>query len=128
MILIDTCVLLWLAIDQDKLSENAKELIESNTNKICISAITAFEIGVKTRKKLLKLPLRPDKWLEKAIYLHGIDVAPITAPIALLSTQLPTHHHDPADRLIIATAMINNYTILTPDKHIVQYPKIRVVW
>lgn len=128
MILIDTCTLLWLAIDQDKLSENAKELLIANANKICISAISAFEIGVKTRKKLLKLPLRPENWFEKATKLHGIDVVAITSEIAMLSTQIPTHHYDPADRIIIATAMINNYTILTPDQHISRYPKIRVVW
>ncbi len=128
MILIDTCALLWLAIDQEKLSENAKELIKANANKICISAISAFEIGVKTRKKLLKLPLRPEKWFEKATQLHGIEVVPITAEIAMLSTQLPTHHYDPTDRIIIATAMVHNYTILTPDQHIYHYPKIRVVW
>lgn len=128
MILIDTCVLLWLVIDQKQLSEAAEEKIRANTNKICVSAISAFEIGLKAQKKLLKLPLPANKWFEKAVVLHGIEVVPITSEIAMLSTQLPNHHRDPADRMIIATAMINNYTILTPDEHIQRYPKIKVVW
>ena len=59
MLLIDTCVLLWLAIDQDNLSEQARIQLGENTNKICISSISAFEMVLKRIKTLLKLPCDP---------------------------------------------------------------------
>ena len=71
MILLDTCALLWLAADQTRLSERAKEQIQNNADQLFVSAISAFEIGIKARKGKLILPMSAARWFEKAIDFHG---------------------------------------------------------
>ncbi len=128
MILLDTCTLLWLVTQQDSLSKNALQEINENSNALFTSAISAFEIGVKVNKKLLELPLPPQEWFSKVLYLHGLIELPIDSEIALFAAQLPPIHKDPADRLIIATAHKHHLTILTPDQHISTYPQAKTTW
>lgn len=122
MILLDTCTLLWLVGDQDKLSAAAIRAIRNNAGKIFVSAITAFEIGVKWKKGLLRLSLPPSEWFAMALASHGLTEIPVTSGIAIRAILLPDHHNDPADRILIATAIANDMTLLTPDKHIRAYP------
>ncbi len=128
MILLDTCTLLWLAADQEKLSAKAKKTVEKNSGALFVSAITAFEIAVKCRNSRLELPLPPLDWFTKALDFHGIKDIPITSSIAIASAQLPLLHNDPCDRIIIATAQMNDMRILTCDQLISQYEKVEVVW
>lgn len=126
--LLDTCSLLWLVAKDDHLTEISKDAIRNNQEGLYVSAISFFEIGVKVNKKLLQLPLEPKEWFENVLRLHHLTELPITSSIALLSTQLPEIHRDPADRMIIATAMQHNLTIITPDKHIHAYPSVKCLW
>ena len=90
--------------------------------------MSAFELGVKYKKGLLTLPLPVEDWFSMALRLHGLTELPINSQIALLSTQLPTIHNDPADRMLIASAMIQKFTLLTPDSHIRAYPDVKTLW
>ena len=128
MMLLDTCVLLWLASDQKKLSAKAKETIKGNADGLFISAITAFEIAIKHRNGKLELPLPARTWLKKAVEFHGIHEVAINSDIAVTSLELPPHHNDPCDRLIVATAMQNSMSILTCDPLIAQYEDAKVIW
>lgn len=89
MILLDTCTLLWLADDQSRLSERARELIEQNPDSLFVSAISAFEIGLKSRAGRLALPMDPKEWFRRAIEQHGLLEQPVTWEIAEGSTALP---------------------------------------
>lgn len=128
MILLDTCVLLWLASDQKKLSVNAKKAIEQHAESLFVSAITAFEIALKVRNNKLKLQLPAMDWFSEALDFHGIHELPVTSSIAISSVQLPSLHNDPCDRMIIATAQMNAMKILTPDDLISQYKHTEVIW
>lgn len=131
MILLDTCALLWLAGAQEQLSTKAKETITKNSNKLYVSTISAFEIGIKYQKGLLDLPLSPQNWFEQTLSWHGIREIAMNSSIAIQSTALPNIHQDPADRIIIATAIENHLTVLTPDKHIFAYSletSLTVAW
>ncbi len=128
MILLDTCTLLWLVSDQTQLSGKARKMIKDNAAALFISSISAFEIAIKVRSGKLKLPLRSDKWYAEAIRCHQISEIPIDGDIALKSAELPQHHNDPCDRFIIATALNNDLTVLTPDKHIKKYKHLKVIW
>lgn len=128
MIILDTCSLLWLAADQRHLSETAIKIIESNKATLFVSSISAFEIAVKCRSGKLKLPLPAIEWFSQTVEFHGIREIPVTSDIAIISVQLPLHHNDPCDRIIIATASINNMGILTCDRLISQYKHVRVIW
>ncbi len=128
MILLDTCTLLWLVGAQAEISEKALLAVKKNKGSLYVSAISAFEIGIKVKKKKLKLPKKVEDWFSLALQLHGIKELEITSDILISSVQLPLHHTDPADRIIIATASHYNLTILTPDDHMKKYSGINVVW
>jgi len=128
MILLDTCALLWLAADQKRLSATAKKTIGENTGRLFVSAISAFEIAVKSQKGKLVLPLPARAWFERAIDFHGIYQISIDGAIAASSVELPPHHNDPCDRFIIATAVHHAMPIVTRDNLIVQYNEVKVIW
>ena len=128
MILLDTCTLLWLVGSQKHLSPTAKQKLHEHAGHLFLSAISAFEIGVKWTKGLLSLPSKPGVWLDKALKHHGIVEIKIDRAICLTATSLPAIHQDPFDRLIIATAMQNQMLILTPDVTIARYPNVQVIW
>jgi PIN domain nuclease of toxin-antitoxin system len=128
MFLLDTCTLLWLAADQKKLSLNAKKVIKNNSQELFVSAISAFELAIKSRSGKLKLPLSPLDWFSEALDFHGIRETPITSSIAIFSVQLPLLHSDPCDRLIIATAHLNSMKIITGDALITRYEQANVIW
>lgn len=128
MILLDTCTLLWLVSDQKKLSEHAIQIIRESIGTIFVSAITAFEIGVKCGKGLLKLPSPPSVWFEEALELHGLVEIPVSSRIALLSCELPAIHKDPVDRMLISTAIEHRLRLITPDTVIDQYPQHVAEW
>jgi PIN domain nuclease of toxin-antitoxin system len=128
MVLLDTCALLWLVSDQTKLSETARHAIERNSDALFVSAITAFELAVKQKSGKLELPLPPQEWFAEAVSFHGIRELPVNSVVAMQSVQLPPLHNDPCDRMIIATAQINDIGIITSDRLIWQYPGIKVIW
>lgn len=128
MIVLDTCSLLWLASDQTKLSDLAREQISENRDGLFVSAISALEIGIKQGKGKLELPLPPEEWFHEALDFHGLIEIPVSGRIAIRSTQLPKLHADPCDRMIIATAQLHKMLVLTPDAQIHDYPDTEVVW
>ena len=128
MILLDTCTLLWLVADPSKLSDPAREVLSKEDEPLFVSAITAFEIGLKHRKGRLSLPMEPDVWYERALAFHGLGEIQVSGKIAARSTMLPELHSDPCDRIIVATAQLQDLAILTPDDHIKAYPGTKVVW
>lgn len=92
-----------------------------------LSAISVWEVCTKCRKRphelALQLPI--EQWLAVALPKTLIRVIPIDAEIARLSNQLPgTFHEDPADRLIVASAIAHKLTLVTSDERILAYPHI----
>ena len=128
MILLDTCVLLWLVADQKKLSTKAKDTIEKNAYALFVSAISAVEIAIKYQNAKLELPLPAMNWFAEALGFHGIHEIPITSSIAISSVELPPLHNDPCDRIIIATSKLNAMKIVTSDRLISQYDQADVIW
>ena len=126
--LLDTCTLIWLASDPRKLSNRASSQIKIYSNTLFISAISAFEIGVLVYRKKLLLPMPTAEWVSRTLDHHGIAEIPIDINISLSATELPRHHNDPFDRIIIATSVINTLQLLSPDKEIAKYSEARVVW
>ena len=128
MYLLDTCTLLWLAADQSRLSDHARQRMGDHSESLFISAISAFEIALRHEHKKLRLPLAPSVWWREALSFHGITEIPVTGEIAARSAALPPLHNDPCDRLIVATARAHHLAILTPDSHISRYPQVDVEW
>ena len=126
--LLDTCALLWLAADQSQLSPRAVAVLSESDTELFVSAISAFEVGIKHTRGKNVLPLPPEEWFLRAINQHNVEPLPVNWGIAIRSTQLPDLHRDPADRIIIATARYYGFSILTSDRLIHQYPDVVVIW
>lgn len=119
-VLLDTCALLWLATGHKNLSENAKKRI-NQASLVGVSAISAWEISLKTARGELELPEEPEAWFEQVVAHHDLRVYEISAHIAFQANRLPWHHRDPADRFIIATATLHRMPIVTADGNFAQY-------
>ena len=129
MILLDTCVLLWLSENPPRLPAGIIQLIrQTPIGKRYVSAITAFEIGVKYYQSKLHLPLLPRVWFSETVSARGLTVLPVNERIAFRATALPALHKDPADRILIASALEFDLVLLSPDKMIWQYSDVKVQW
>jgi PIN domain nuclease of toxin-antitoxin system len=120
LMLLDTCALLWLAEDAKELSAAARQQIESST-VVYVSAISAFEIGLKHRVGKLVLPVPPGEWFRRIVEHHGLAVLPLGWEVCLAATELPPLHKDPCDRFIIATAKLRRLRVVTADPRFRDY-------
>ena len=128
MMLLDTCVLLWLTADTMAISARATELIRNTPEGMFVSAISAYEVGQKAAAGKLSLPRPVDAWFAAMLQWHGLLEIPITGAIAARATLLPAIHYDPFDRLLISTAQDRRLKLVTPDLTIAKYPNVETIW
>ena len=128
MLLLDTHTFIWLSLDWSQLPSNILKLIEEDSEGLFISAITATEIGLLVNSGRVKIPCSCEYFLSRNFEHYGVHQVPVDVEIALASTQLPQIHRDPFDRIIIATAKKHGMVILTKDRTIPTYPKVKAVW
>ena len=118
--ILDTCALIWLATDDRRLSARAREEIEA-AKLVHVSAISAWEISLKTARGTIELPLPPETWFKRVLEQHRLKLADLTVDVLTHANTLPWHHRDPADRFIIATASLNRFGIVTDDRRFGAY-------
>ena len=118
--ILDTCGLVWLAMGGGQLSSSALSAIASVPG-VHVSAITAFEIGLKYASGQLDLPCDPEKWYHDVLAHHRVDEIPVDGRIAIAATKLPRIHKDPCDRIIIATAKLLGLRVVTADERFRDY-------
>jgi PIN domain nuclease of toxin-antitoxin system len=131
MILLDTHVWLWLLHDPAQLSNKAQTIIDTEelNNGLLISAISVWEIAVKSSIGKLTLPLPIDAWYHLAQTHSGIVIEPLNPLDAIASTQLPgIFHKDPADRIIVAIAKRYDIPLITCDANILNYAYVQTIW
>ena len=118
--LLDTCALLWLSHQQENISSSTLKKIDE-VPILYVSAITAFEIGLKYRSGKLVLPVPPKQWFEEIIKHHNLSIINIDKDISIKATELPPIHRDPCDRFIIATAILHHLPVITTDENFEKY-------
>jgi PIN domain nuclease of toxin-antitoxin system len=121
-LLLDTCTFLWITLDKPSLSIPARTMFNDPANEVFLSSVSAWEISVKYGLGRLPLPDTPEKFVTKQRILHGIEAMSLSEEEALHVPNLPLHHKDPFDRLLVCQAILQGMTILTPDSLIRQYP------
>lgn len=128
MLLLDTHTFIWLCLDRDLLTKKVRLMMENNPQGLFISSITAVEVGLLVNSGKVFVPSSCEDFFQDNLRYLGVHEIPVDVQIALSSTQLPPIHHDPFDRILIATAQKHGMTILTKDRIIPTYPKVKVVW
>lgn len=133
-LLLDTHIWLWYAEGVSERLRPASVKKLDNARKgdgLVVSAISIWEIGTHSARGRIQLAVPLRDWVEKALGVPGIRLAPLDAAAAAESTMLPGEPHgDPADRFLIATARTQGVTLATRDEQIIEYAKrgfLRVV-
>jgi PIN domain nuclease of toxin-antitoxin system len=124
-LVLDTCALLWLVSGDVRLSKEALLAIDK-ASLVYVSTISAWEISLKQARGELGLPMEARAWFESALKSHSLLAAPVDTAIACRANDLPFHHKDQADRLIIATALELSAAVVTADSLFAQYD-IRII-
>ena len=120
-ILVDTNVFLWAAGVETRLSDEAKTLLEEAATPIFFSAASAWEIVLKWSKGRLDLPVTPRELIKSVLHASGLSQLPIVMRDALEVAELPYHHRDPFDRLLVAQARTNGLRLMTADPILERY-------
>lgn len=126
-LLLDTSVFLWWISDHASLSQRARDLISDGNHEVWFSAVSSWEIVIKTGLGRLQLPENAERFLPKQIGANGFQVLPIHLRHTLRVARLPRLHRDPFDRLLIAQAILEDFTILSADEQLSRYP-VAVEW
>ena len=126
-LMLDTVAFLWFAEGSSRVSAQARELIADPANDAYLSAASAWEIAIKHGLGRLPLRVPPDRYVAEQRGRHRIDSLPVNEEAALQVGKLPDLHRDPFDRLIVAQAIVEGMTVVTPDRLIGMYP-VRLVW
>jgi PIN domain nuclease of toxin-antitoxin system len=128
VIVLDTATWIWRASDPKRLSAKARRAIDGADGAL-VSAISVWEVAMLVAKRRIRLDRPVEQWVDIALALPEIQLAALDPAIAVRSTQLPGElHRDPADRIIIATALERAAPIVTSDERIRSYPHVQSVW
>jgi len=119
--LLDTGVFLWGLTAEQKLNRAAKEVLTDPTSELYLSAASAWEIAIKFATGALPLPKAPSEYVPYALRLWGMQSLDITQEHALKAGELPAHHRDPFDRMIIAQGISEKMSVLSADRNFEKY-------
>ncbi|MBN1422573.1 MAG: type II toxin-antitoxin system VapC family toxin [Planctomycetes bacterium] len=131
MIVLDTHAWVWFLSDPERLSGRAREVISAarESAEILVSSISAWEVALLVRRKRLGLSLDVADWIARAEALPFLRFIPVDNGIAIGSVLLPPPiHADPADRIIIATAISLRSPVVTKDAKIRRYRHVETIW
>ena len=122
MILLDTQVLLWSRFGDARLGRRAHQQIERSAREgsVAVSAVSFWEVAMLHHKGRLTLLRSVASW-RRALLLEGLVEIPMDGEIGIRAATLPDFHADPADRLIVATAL-EGHRLVTADRRILDWP------
>jgi PIN domain nuclease of toxin-antitoxin system len=106
----------------ERLSARARKLLTDPGNELLLSAASAWELAIKWTLGKLRLPEPVAQYVTSRMAAGGVTPLPIAHAHALRVADLPQHHRDPFDRLLIAQALVDHLPILTADPQFRAYP------
>ena len=126
-ILLDTQCWLWWFLSPDRLSRGAMDVIAAARDPLYLSAASSWEIAIKVGLRKLKLPEPPAKYVLARLAEQGMNALPVEHVHALHVAELPAHHADPFDRLLVAQAQVERMCLMTADPDIAAY-EVEILW
>ena len=116
-IIIDTNIFLWALSDPLRISDTKRSALEDLSNTIYVSAVSIAELMIKASIDKLQIDFNPVVMANES----GFALLEFKAEAALLLKDMPFHHKDPFDRMLIAQSIADNYPIMTDDPKIALY-------
>ena len=124
--LLDTHTFIWFVLNQPELSSVARDLIINPNHDILLSPATQWEIAIKISIDKYQLPDPYEVWMNQQLLTNTFEILPITIAHTATVINLPFHHKDPFDRLLIAQAIVENIPIISTDGIFDSYPVDRI--
>jgi PIN domain nuclease of toxin-antitoxin system len=129
VIVLDTHALLWWALDPDRLSQAAAEAIREMEHRGGFaSAISIWELGIKIQRGKLDLGIPIEEFARRIDTRTKVELLPVTTATWLRSLELAWDHRDPADRVIVATAIGQGVPLVTADTEIRRFQGVTCIW
>lgn len=126
MILLDTCAVIYWTVDPERLTRRARTAI-GRADGVALSSISVWEIGIKVARGKLNLPLSVAELVRRLKLVDNARIIAVDEGIWMRNLELPWEHRDPADRTIVATAMVHDCGLVTSDRRIRAFYK-RGIW
>ena len=126
VIVADTHALIWWSGSAAELSPAGRAILD--VGPVRVPSIVCLEVALLARRRRIDLSTDPLKWLERLFQLTNVDLVPITPVIAVLAANLPEPIRDPADRLIVATALHLGVPLVTKDARIREANVVETIW
>jgi PIN domain nuclease of toxin-antitoxin system len=132
VIVLDTHALVWWVAEPKRIPGKARRVIDAalkNDETLAISSISLWEVAMLVERRRLAFTMDADAWLLNVQSLPMLSFHPVDNAVALRSVRLMDFaHRDPADRMIVATAMGLNATLVTADARLRAYKPLTSVW
>ncbi len=125
-LLLDTHVWLWMQAEPEKLGSQARALIEDAGNELLFSAASVWEIAIKVGVGKLQLPEPVSTYVPSRMQSSGVSALAVSHAHAAAVADLPRHHRDPFDRLLVVQAMSESVPILSSDAQLDAYDSERI--
>jgi PIN domain nuclease of toxin-antitoxin system len=122
-LLLDTHIWLWWINQDNQLSSKHQKII-SEAEQVFVSSISCWELMMLHQRQRIDLTGSVEDWFYNALDNANIASLPVTKAIAIKSASLELYHRDPADRFIIATALINDCQLMSFDEKFLLYPEL----
>lgn len=120
-LLLDTHVFLWWVDDAPDLTAEARAAISDVGNDCCLSVVSCWEMAVKSSIGKLRLACPIDRFVSEQAAANGFTLLGVELHQIAKVEKLPFHHRDPFDRLLIAQALSDNFTIISADEAFSKY-------
>ena len=126
-LLLDTHTFIWMDDAPSRLPQRVQRALEDIDNGLLLSLVSVWEIQIKAQLGRLNIQNSVANLVERHQESNGIELLPITLPHVLALSELPPHHGDPFDRLLISQARVEGIILVTKDENISKY-SVDVLW
>ncbi len=120
-LLLDTHCWLWMQAAPERFSSEALEVLSDGRTELFLSAVSCWEIAVKYGLGKLPLPALPGEYVPTRMKASRTRGLPVQPPHALRVAELPPHHRDPFDRLLVAQSQLERLPLVTADRQLESY-------
>lgn len=118
-VIVDTHIFVWDILGSSRLSDRMIKIMDDCSDSLYLSSITLWEVGMLVGKRKLNLNVSVDRFCNVGLKKRKYEILPITPQIAQTVSQYANAiNKDPADRIIAATTMVHNATLLTEDNNL----------